>query len=107
MHAARGAMRSWSVRDAPGSTVLRVLAEKSVPTSEICVCLWISRISAAREAKGRSYSELSLAAISRACSRAPKPCPWGGANVWYMQVRKTLVVSFADEQGLATVLLSC
>ena len=63
MHAARGAMRSWSVRDAPGSTVLRVLAEKSVPTSEICVCLWISRISAAREAKGRSYSELSLAAI--------------------------------------------
>ena len=50
----RGATRSCSVRDAPGSTVLRVLSEKSVPTSEICVCLWISRISAAREAKGRS-----------------------------------------------------
>ena len=96
MHAALRYEVVITVRDAPGSTVLRVHAEKSVSTSEICICLWIGRISTAREAKGRpySYSELSLV-VSCTCLgtrfdfRAPKSRPGGGANVWYAQILAT------------------
>ena len=106
MHAALRYEVVITVRDAPGSTVLRVHAEKSVSTSEICICLWIGRISTAREAKGRPYSELSLA-VSCTCLdtrfdfRAPKSRPGGGANVWYAQVLATS--KFAAEQGLVTI----